>query len=422
MKLSDFSEFFALKPESITFIEKHGFDQVAERLEDIPESLLDENILNELGKLRRAENTDLILRAASELRENKFLLAVYNFLCYYWLERKDIDMSGSLLPHFEENAAGEENSGVYYLLVALAFFKKIEEVYAGLGLPEKYARDTEQYISGAIDEYASGHDGKLGFSERKLHWLRHYIDGKLFRIGRLEYMIQDVAGYLPVVYRRNSDGKVIALCRDGWKLRKDGYLQFVFESLNDVYKVAEIHCDANSISGIPLNPAGWAEVDSTITLDLSEYTPLWSPWDLVPGIHIPGGGGMKIDAVRDSLLEAREFFPKYFNRQVPAFCCASWIFNNDFEEELPNSNLANFMREVYLMPFPSYGVEGLQFVFGKSEYNNNWAHFPADNSLRLAFHRIRESGKFLKCGAMFIEARGLENFGQQIYRKDYAEF
>ena len=129
---------------------------------------------------------------------------------------------------------------------------------------------------------------------------------------------------------------------------------------------------------------------------------------------------MTLSEVEASLLEARDFFPRYFNRSAAAFSCASWIYNNDFERELPESNLAKFMREVYLLPFPSCGVEGLQFVFGKADAQ--WAHYPADNSLRRAFHRIRESGRMLKCGAMFIESRGLNNFGQQIYRRDYADF
>ena len=277
-----------------------------------------------------------------------------------------------------------------------------------------------QYISGALDEYAAGNNGQLGFSSQKLHWLRHYIDGILFRIGRLEYMIQKPQYYHPVVCRRNSDGHVIALCDHNWHLRKDGLLKFEDDSLNDVYRTATLFQDANSITGIPLNPAGFAEVDRTVTLNMSEYTPVWNCWDLVPGIHIPGGGGMTLESVQASLLEARDFFPRYFHRKVSAFTCVSWIFNNDFELELPDSNLAKFMREVYLFPFASYGVEGLQFVFGKAD--RDWSHYPSDNSLRKAFHRIRESGRRLKAGAMFIEARGLENFGQQIYRQDYTAF
>ena len=78
------------------------------------------------------------------------------------------------------------------------------------------------------------------------------------------------------------------------------------------------------------------------------------------------------------------------------------------------------MREVYLFPFKSVGVEGLAFVFGKTE--KEWSHFPADNSLRLAFHRLREAGKRLKAGGMFIDNKTIDSFGMQKYRNDYTAF
>ena len=77
------------------------------------------------------------------------------------------------------------------------------------------------------------------------------------------------------------------------------------------------------------------------------------------------------------------------------------------------------MRELYLCPFPySGGVEGLQFVFGRSDAD--WSAYPRDNSLRQAFHRLRESGRRLKAGGMIIEDLGIKNFGTQHYRRQFA--
>ena len=195
---------------------------------------------------------------------------------------------------------------------------------------------------------------------------------------------------------------------------------FADDSNEKIYKTATIVNDGKFISGIPINPAGYAEVDRTATLDLSEYTPLWNSWDLVPGIHIPGGGGMTPEAVKDSLIQALDFFPRYFQRKVAAISCFSWIFNPDFEQELPDSNLAKFMQQVYLLPFASVGVEGLQFVFGRTD--KDWSDYPADNTLRKAFHNLRKQGKRLKAGAMFIEKDGIEAFGSMLYRKNYQSF
>ena len=419
MDLADFSSFYKLDNETQDFIVKYGFNEIADRLENIPESLSDDYIINALSKLRKKEDSAQLLAAAAELRNNRFLLANYNFVCYYWLERSDVLMSGYKLPQFENAAEKSEYAGLFSLLAVLAAFECVEKTYRKLGLPDEIAQDTLQYTSGAIAEYASGNDGKLGINARKLHWYRFYIDGKLFRIGRLEYMIQDPLPYLPVVYRRKSDGKVIALCRNGWVVRKDGLIAFLEDQLSETVTVDLVQTE-DTICGTPINPAGFVELDRRVTLKLDEYTPLWNMWDLVPGIHIPGGGGMKKALIEESLRKARDFFPKYFKRRVAGFSCFSWIFNPDFEAELPNSNLADFMREVYLFPFKSVGVEGLQFVFGKSA--KEWSDFPADNSLRLAFHRIREAGKRLKAGGMFIDAASIDKFGSQPFRNDYAAF
>ena len=129
---------------------------------------------------------------------------------------------------------------------------------------------------------------------------------------------------------------------------------------------------------------------------------------------------MTPEACADSFRRAREFFRRYFRREIPAVSCFSWIFNQDFEVELPDSNLAALMREVYLFPFPSVGTEGLQFVFGKSDAE--WSHYPRDNSLRDAFHRLRESGKRLKSGGMLIDTYGIEQFGSQRYRQQWRKW
>ena len=420
MLLEDFAGYFKLTAETEAFILKHNFASVYGTLENIPASLQQDFILQQTGKLRRAANNTLILQAAEELKSNRYLLSLYNYLTYYWWHNPDAVIYGHKLPEFEYAQVTAERAGLYYLLIVLAGFPEIEKSYAKLGLPEHYALDAFQYTSGAIDEFAAGHNGATGLSARKMHWYRFYLNGVLFRLGRLEFMIQDPLPYLPAAYQRKSDGKVIALARHGWKFSDDGLMLFADDSNEKIYKTATIVNDGKFISGIPINPAGYAEVDRTATLDLTEYTPLWNSWDLVPGIHIPGGGGMTPEAVKDSLIQALDFFPRYFQRKVAAISCFSWIFNPDFEQELPDSNLAKFMQQVYLLPFASVGVEGLQFVFGRTD--KDWRDYPADNTLRKAFHNLRKQGKRLKAGAMFIEKDGIEAFGSMLYRKNYQSF
>ncbi len=420
MKLEEFASALKLDAETVRFMVRHGWDEAASECgENLPE-LQDSYILARLSKLRRAEDSGPLLAAARFARGDAAIRYCFKYLIHYWWKQANAVPYGCRLPELEACPNAGELGGALNLLVALAGFDAIENTYAKLGLPANYAHDSEQYVSGAIDEYRAGHDGRIGFSGRKLHWLRFYIDGVLFRLGRLEFMLQDPLGYLPAAYRRNADGHVIALCRHGWRLNREGLRLWESDAPESAYKVATLRSTDNSITGIPLNPAGFAEVEREITLDLGQYTPVWNAWDLVPGVHIPGGGRMSQEACLDAFQQATAFFPKYFGRKVAAFSCFSWIFNTDFERELPQSHLADLMRRVYLFPFPSTGTEGLVFVFGKQD--DDWSGYPADNSLRKAFHRVRETGRRLKAGGMFIEARGLAEYSDGHYRKEYSTF
>lgn len=419
MNIKDFSDHFHLNAAAGAFLEKYGFTQISSQLENIPESLSKDFILRQLQLLHRPIDSGLLLQAAEELRQDRYLLSAYNFLYHYWFKHPSADLDNYTLPDFAE-VVPDDKSGLYYLLLILASFPVIIRKFADLDLPGNIATDTLQYIQGAMDEYASGHAGAVGIAEHKMVTFRLYAEGRIFRLGRLEFMLQDPWNYLPAAYRRKSDGKVIALCRHGWKLSGDGLQLFRDDPPEKAYLTATLERNENTISGVPINPAGFAEVKRRITLDLHEYTPLWNPWDLVPGVHIPGGGRMDLAACRDSFEQALEFFPRYFRRKVAAFSCFSWILNPDFEREMPGSNLAKFMQNCYLVPFASGGSEGLKFVFGRSD--QDWSHYPADNTLRRAFHNIRSSGRRLKNGAMFIDLYGIKNFGQSIYRQDHSAF
>lgn len=99
-----------------------------------------------------------------------------------------------------------------------------------------------------------------------------------------------------------------------------------------------------------------------------------------------------------SLREAAAFFRKYFKKEIRAFVCDSWILNPAWMELLPESNLAAFMRELYLFPRTPYPQAGLFFVFGRSD--GDFASYPADTSLRRAFHRLYNAGEPFRTGGM----------------------
>lgn len=417
MELGHLAAALGLAPEVAEFMQANGYDAAEAAFDPALPRLQDAFLLEQYAKIgdrHGLENS--LVQAAARARRDPALAHVLNFLDHYYYVAP---FSGVLyrakLPDMSAYA-GPETAGLLMIAAALGAVPRVEATYARLGLPPHYALDTVHWLAGAIAEFEAGH-GFPGMSLTKPHWMRHYIEGRLFRVGRFEFMMQKPHSCLPSLWRRKSDGALCALVPDDWKLRADGLCQWSDEDPADAVKRPMLEVTEKFVRGIPVDPRGFAEVGRVVTLDRAEWEEAFAPDALVPGLHIPGGGGMTPEVCRASFLEALEFFPRYFGREAAGFSCFSWIFNPDFEEELPQSNLADLMRQVYLFPFPSVGVEGLQFVFGRSDAD--WSGYPADNSLRRAFHRLREAGKRLKAGGMFLDAAGIRNYGTEFYRKHY---
>ena len=416
MTLDEFAAAFTLNATEKQFLADHHFDAAMASFHGCPGFAHQDFYEPLLARLSRHGDPlkALLGPVTAQIRADERLQKLCHLIHYLWYSGQE-DIPGYTSPLPKPDTLLGDQSGLVNFLIALSAYPLWREAYAKLGVPATYADACLQYFDGAVDEYRSGHNGVYGLAASKLNWIRFYVRGKLFRLGRFEYMLQEPLASLPAVYRDQTNGRLVALCRPDWRLRPDGLLQWRDEDPAAARLVTRLENSSTSVKGTPIDPRGFALVNQTLELDRKRYAPLFAPWDLVPGLHIPGGGGMTPDLCADSFRQAKAFFRRYFQRDIPAVSCFSWIFNPDFEAELPESNLARLMREVYLFPYPSSGVEGLQFVFGRSDAE--WSAYPRDNSLRQAFHRIRESGRRLKAGGMIIDEQGIRNYGTQHYRR-----
>lgn len=311
-----------------------------------------------------------------------------------------------------EKLLGPRGVGVLQLMMALGSLPYVAAKHAELGLPAEHLEGVARWIGGTVGIYKAGHEGIPGHDLGQLFWLRYSMEGRLFRVGRFEYFIQRAPEWLPAIYRHCRSGRTIALAPDGWFAGPDGMRCSPEEAGATALRFSET---PDTVRGIPIDPAsGRCEIEQPVILSRSEFLPVIAAHDWVPGVHIPGGGGMTPERAADSLRRAKVFFQRYFNREVPAFVCDSWILNPDWQTELPESNLTKFMRELYLCSFPVDPEAGLFFVFGRSGGDRRC--YPADTSIRRAFHRIWESGRELRPGGMFLLTADLDRFGTAVYR------
>ena len=125
---------------------------------------------------------------------------------------------------------------------------------------------------------------------------------------------------------------------------------------------------------------------------------------------------MTPEKIIDSLQQAKVFFRKYFNRDIRMFCCSSWILNPDWETELPDSNMAFFIRLGWAVPAIPWDKAGLFFVFGTDEVD--FETVPESNSLYRAFRNLNRQGRKLRPGSTFFMAEDLDKLHENYYREE----
>lgn len=291
-----------------------------------------------------------------------------------------------------------KDAGVFSLLVAMASLKYAREAYQKLGLPEETIFGVVRWIVGTNDLHRLAHNGLPGHCLQQLFWLKYYMRGKLFGVGRFEYLLEPVNPDFPHIYKSKKTGEVVAFCRDTWLIAEDGY-RYYNQSAgcgNSFFEKTD-----TTISGIAIDlKAGKIDINNKRTVSAEEFLPVLEDGDLVPGIHIPAGGRMSPEVVKETLKMAVEFFKKYFNIDIKLFSCYSWLFNPDLRDELPNSNIVKFMDMANLFPAQPSPKSGMFFIFGKED--DDWSDYPCDNPVRKAFHNLRLSGKPLRAGGMFL--------------------
>lgn len=338
-----------------------------------------------------------------------------DLLHYSFYRRQVWCIELNCLPHAEKMFG--EDTGIFYLMIALGAFPLIEKKYEAMNIPHEMVEKLGLWVGGAVDIYAAGHNGTPGLSSRQLHWMRHSIDGELFRIGRLEFLLHEYPDWVPAAYRSRKDGTLCLLSGNGITYTADGRRPDP-ESVEAELIVSTLEITENSVRGFRILPNGYAEVDKITVLDLDEWESVAGANEIVPGIHIPGGESLSEKTIRESLQEAVIFFRKYFDLEIRMFVSSSWLFFYEWQKELPQSNIAAFAREGYLFPtFPLTRTNGLFFVFGRSD--EDIRELPQRNSLEKAFHRVLESGRFLgDCGWLYL-ASDIDEYGTQKYRRQY---
>lgn len=283
-----------------------------------------------------------------------------------------------------------------YLLLAVDAVRQLRAVHEQRGIPEAITLESYGALSMSARRFAEWHNGQAGLEAWVLrHWFNVVASGELYRLGRMEFLLEPFEGNIRV-YRHKQSRRVQALAEEGMHFTADGYLPF------EVDEATYLHY-------------GYA-LRAPQQLPKAEWELVLRNGDTVLDMHIPNFMPLRLDLLHASLKRAMDFFPRYHpERPFKAFVCSSWLFNTQWVEMLPaHSNILAFQRQGYLFPLSSNGAGGMYFIFGDRRVDLDRA--PQDTGLRRAVLAHMQAGGKLRNGGFLLLPEAVEKFGQEPYR------
>jgi hypothetical protein len=355
----------------------------------------------------------LIIATATEIRNSPELLIFAKLA--YWVQNRSDD--AKLILQFPElQHLLPRGFGIFYLLIILQAVPEMIATYRAQGVADNIIRDTLGAIGSRIENHRVAY-GEPGTLVKQTLWNRLYVDGEIYRLGRFEYKLIPMYDSIEV-YRNRQSRRIIVVIKKPNMFAADGLLdcdgsaELVGESWKSVYKLT-----AEQLIATPVLPDGIAQ-KNPVTLSLTEWELVLGSDDWIIDMHIPPGGKMSLDKCRESFELAFDFFAdKFPDKKSPAIYCNSWIFNTQFERLLPQSNMAKFMRELYLFPVYSNGRDGIFFVFCR-EYDD-LSQAPRDTRLQRTMLDILASGDKLHSSGMIFLRDDIDKFGTACYRNQH---
>lgn len=347
-------------------------------------------------------------RAAAEAA-----LAALAWYCHHAMFRRRLDDDAIERWPVEIPSLGQE-TGLFYALILLSGTPGMQAIHRDRGIPLPVVRDTvgDLALWMRSDCYFTRHQ-RWGISPPRLSWLRCHWDGRLYRLGRLQF-VPGRFGHNLCAFRHRQAGTVVSLAGEGTRVRGDGLLDGS-DGLSDPNAWATAFQDTGrEWIGHMIAPTGRV-LPRQLTLPADQWQQVLSRGDPILEIHIPAGSPMDFDSCGDSFRQAAEFFPRDFpDRPFHAFTCVSWTLDPSFETILPaTSNLVLFQKEVYLFPTGGGRRGMLRRVFGSDTADP--AGLPRDTTLRRAILRHLDSGGHLCGGGCFLFPQDL-HWGAQFYR------
>ena len=258
-------------------------------------------------------------------------------------------------------------------------------------LPEEIVRKTLSLPENGIEEYRKRHGGRDGY--HLIEWFQRAIEGRLFRISRLEIELAHFRR--PVtVFRHRTSGEAVALAC-GMTLHHSGFALGAkhYEDEEGSF-VAELQEIESAFCGHPFLENGFVSRD-TVTLKKDEWDTALTYGDPIVSLHIPPTGPLTPDAVDATLEETKAFLRTYFPEfSYKAFVCGSWLLDPQLEALVgSDANIVKFGKRFSRLTAKSAGNGVFNFVFKKPNTDFDIRDLPETTRLERALKAHYLGGK-----------------------------
>ncbi|MBO7147030.1 MAG: DUF5596 domain-containing protein [Lentisphaeria bacterium] len=298
-------------------------------------------------------------------------------------------------------------SGVFYYLLILSGFPLAEQRYEERGWPESLRDEIFSDISVWVAHHKRNF-GTPGLAWMVMPWFQGHINLTLVAFGRLQFNVSFQFMSKVNVYRNIHDNSVKVLYAESARFRKDGLLDDLQEDAADGSWYSEFIETDHSWKGNPVQPNGYTSIHP-VELLKSEWKEVLKYGDPVINIHIPESGPLKAQACKESMIRAREFFAEYLPAyQWKAFFCDSWLLDPQLQSILPpESNIREFQRNGYLIPFPGE-ADTVFRCFGVKASRDGVGTVPLISSLQQKLASFLKDGGRFHYGAAFLLKEDME--------------
>ena len=303
-------------------------------------------------------NREQILSTYQTLSQSADFKRFVAYICY-GLAAKDKESPGGKISFPQlPNEPGFDH-GILYVVSLVALVPEMRKIHRVRDIPEAVTRDTLRDIDLWMDDWRAKNGG-FGFS--KVKWIAGHLRGQRFALGRLQY--EPSKFHRPFwILRHQGTGQLQAIALGdlgcdgaGWPLMEGGEWTTFF------------HEDSKGIEAHPLHAATGQILRECGFWSHADWEVMIRPQDPVLVMHIPASGKLDRERVDASLIQAEDFFPKYFSEiSVKAMTCSSWLMDPQLASLLPkDSNLVQFQNRFLPLPYRNAtDDQTIERVFGK---------------------------------------------------------